>query len=396
MRIAFFNDASLHQTNGVAVTIVGMAKELANRGHRIYIFTPKHQKEKELYHPNVIMKYCPAIPAFFNRDFGLTLPFDTRILNLIKDEKIELIHLHTPLILGLQAIVIAKLLRLPLVGTYHTFFAHSEYLKRVGLNNRLVEKIAWKVSNLYYNQCDLITCPSEGAKEELLAHKCRKVITVIPYGVDGSIFDNSKSSGIREKFGRKNTLLLSVSRIAPEKNVLSLIKCFSLVLKKISNAKLILIGGGPLLNKAREITRELGIENRVVITGQIEHDKLAKSGIFGACNLFVLASRTETGPLAVLEAQANGLVCVVAKGKGMKLVEDGVNGYIADPNDKQAFANAIVRLLTNRREYVRMKKATLHNIKKYEFAHVIDLWEKTYAKLIKVKKKSISDPSSAF
>ncbi|MBI2651531.1 glycosyltransferase family 4 protein [Candidatus Woesearchaeota archaeon] len=151
-----------------------------------------------------------------------------------------------------------------------------------------------------------------------------------------------------------------------------------------------------MLNKAREITRELGIENRVVITGQIEHDKLAKSGIFGACNLFVLASRTETGPLAVLEAQANGLVCVVAKGKGMKLVEDGVNGYIADPNDKQAFANAIVRLLTNRREYVRMKKATLHNIKKYEFAHVIDLWEKTYAKLIKVKKKSISDPSSAF
>lgn len=384
MKIAFFTDTLLRQTHGIAVAIVELANELAKRGHSIYLFAPKPVNDAGLLHKNIILKECPSVSAFFNRDFRIALPFSLHVLNFIRSEGINILHLHTPLMLGVQAIIASKLLRLPLVGTYHSFFAHPEYLAQVKLKGRFVENLAWAVSNFYYNRCDRIICPAKGARDELIAHGCKRKITVIPHGIDMSVFDNSRAALVRKKFRKSGKFLLYVGRVSYGKNLPYLLECCALAFRKVQSLKLVLVGDGPLMAEIKEKVKELGIEGKVIFTGLIKHEELVKSGIFGACDIFVTASRTETGPLVVIEAQANGLVCVMVKGKGMSLVNNGINGYVVDPDDRQAFADAIISLVKNRKDYARMRKETLCEVKKFEISNVAKAWEKAYSELVKI------------
>jgi len=227
----------------------------------------------------------------------------------------------------------------------------------------------------------LVVCPSEGTKGELLARKCSAPIKVIPHGIDFGIFDNSKAKEIKKRYNQNGKLLLFVGRIAHEKRLPYLLECFAIALKKVPSAKLLVIGGGPQLEDVKAKAMSLNLAGHVVFTGMIEHSRLVKSGIFGACDLFVTASTTETGPISLLEAQANGLVSVMVRGRGMELVRNGVNGYVVDPNNRTAFANAVVKLLTDAKKYNSMRKATSNAIKNYDTEKIVKIWESTYSSL---------------
>lgn len=388
MNIAFFTDMFLPQINGPATVVVDMAKKLADRGHRVYIIAPDFPNLKELSHRNVIVRRCASVPALIYKGLRLTSFFDPAVLKFVRDNRIDIVHFHTPATLGMQAILVARLLGLPLVGTFHGFFMHPEYLKHAKMNYEVMHKLAWKYSNFFYNQCDIVVCSSEGTKKELLEKKCSRPVRVVPLGVDTGIFDSSKSAGIRKALNRKGKLVLSVGRIAYEKNMPHLLECFALALRKVPTAKLLIVGDGPQLADVKAHAKALKISGKVVFTGGIPHDKLVKSGIFGACDVFVTASTTETGPLTVLEAQANGLVCVGVKGKGMNLIKNNINGYVLGPNDREGFANAIAKLLSDEKLYRRMKKATMKSIVSYDAGNIAAEWEKIYRSVLDMRRKN--------
>lgn len=378
MRIAFFTDMFLPQINGVTTSIVSMAKKLADRGHHVYIIAPKFSRIQEFSYKNVTVRRCASVPALIYKDLKLSSAFDPWILKFVRDNRIEIVHFHTPMAFGIQAILVAKILGLPLVGTFHGFFMHHDYLKHIKLNYKPVHELAWRYSNFFYNRCDIVTCPSEGTRRELLNKNCSKPIKVIPYGIDTGVFNNSKSAEVRKALSRKGKLVLYVGRIAHEKNMPHLLNCFGIALKKVPTAKLVIVGDGPQMPDTKAKVAALGIENNVIFTGSIPHEKLVKSGIFGACDVFITASKTETGPFVILEAQANALVCIGVKGKGMGLIKNDLNGYVVDPDDKEAFANAIVTLLTDKELYSRMKKASVQSVKQYELHRIVELWENVY------------------
>lgn len=378
MRIAFFTDMFLPQMNGVANAVVQLAKGLSDRGNHVYIIAPRFPRLQEFTYPNITVKRCASIPAFVYPNLKLTTVFDHAVLKFIKDNKVEIIHFHTPATLGLQAILTARLLKLPLIGTFHGFFMDQQYLKHLKLNYRIVESLVWRFSNLFYNRCDAVVCHSESVKSELLRRGCRRPVKVIPLGIDFGMFSNKKAKTVKQAYNRKGKLLLYAGRIAYEKNILYLLECVALALKQVPDAKLLIVGDGPQMPQVKAKIRELCIQDKVILTGMIEHAKLVKSGIFGACDIFVNASTTETGPLTMLEAQANGLVCVSVKGKGMALVKDGVNGFLVEATDKQGFAQKVVKLLSDSRTLRKMKSETLKTVKGYDIAKVSKEWEKTY------------------
>ena len=384
MRIAFFTEMFPPLVNGVAVSVAELAKKLADTGHVIYVFAPKYPGYSFSY-PNIRLMPCPAISVPKYENLKLSLPFNLGIFKFIKNEKIELIHFHTPTPLGLEGIIIAKLLRLPLVGSFHGYFMDKEYLKHIKLNYDFAEGLVWKYSNFFYNKCNLIVCPSEGTKAELIARNCKKSVEVIPLGIDTGVFDNTKAAFLRKKYSEGGKLLLFVGRIAHEKNIPYLLECFALVIKKVGNAKLLIVGDGPQMAEVKKKIVTLCMQGKVIQLGAMEHEKLVKSGVYGACDVFVHASTTETGPMTVLEAQANGLVCVAVKSRAMRLIRNNVNGYIVEPNNKQAFADAAVKLLTEKSTYARMRKNTLKIIQRYDNARIAGLWEKVYRGVVRKK-----------
>jgi 1,2-diacylglycerol 3-alpha-glucosyltransferase len=384
MKIAVFTDTFLPNIDGVVTSILNLVKGLSDRGHKIFIICPKYSKMKEEFsYKNIEVIRVSGIPALFYPNYKLTGFLSTDLIKKFKSEDIDIIHFMTPLTLGLEAIFISKILKIPLVGTFHTFFGDPNYLKHVKMDYKFFENIVWRYSKFFYNKCDLITCPSETTKQELILHKHTKLIKVISNGIDFSVFDNSKSKKVKNKYNKNGFLLLFIGRIAYEKNILYLLECFKNVTNKISNVKLILIGEGPEMKEVKEKLKELKIEDKVILLGRVNHDELVKSSIFGACDIFVSASVTENQPMTVLEAQANGLPCVVMNERGMKtLVKNNFNGLLVENNNQAAFSDAIIYLLKNKTVLSKFRKNTLSEIKKHEVSKVIEIWEKTYKSLI--------------
>ncbi len=387
MRIAIFTDTFLPQINGVVTATINLAKGLADRGHKVWIFAPKFRNTKEFKHKNVYVKRNFSVPAGFYEDFKFTSPIGLSIIKEIRRNNIQAVHFQTPITLGVQAIIIAKLLRLPLIGTFHTFFADEEYLKHVKFNNKIAQRIMWEYSNIYYNRCTLVTCPSGSTKKELVAHGCKKSIKVISNGIDFDMFDNRKAGEVKKKYGPDDDLLLFIGRIAHEKNIGYLLECFSRAIRINPNMKLLMVGDGPQMKEAKRMILDLDIRKKVVMLGRIPHSNLVRSGIFGACKLFVTASRTENQPMTMLEAQANGLVCVALNSRGIPdLVKDRHNGFLVKEGDKEAFARAIVNILRDEALYDKMRGETIRRVQEHSITKVIDGWERIYSSLINKKK----------
>lgn len=390
MNIAIFTDAFTQMHSGVVTATVNLAKGLADKGHKVYIIATKFKIKKEFSYKNVEVIRMPGIPSLLSPEFKLTSPYSRKLMKYLKKKDIDVIHFSTPLSLGLQAILIAKKLNLPLVGTFHTFSADKEFLEGIhldfNLTIKLMQRFLWGLNRFYYNKCDLITCPAKTTKEELIANNLSKNIKVISNGIDSKIFDNSKWKKVKSKYNKNGKLLLFIGRIAPEKNIRYLLNCFSEVVKKIPSTKLLLVGDGPSMKETKKIIKELKIKKNVILTGKIDYDELVKSSIFKASDLFVTASVTENQPMTILEAQINGLPCVGINIRGMKdLVQNGYNGYLTEEKNPEEFSNRIIELLSNDKLRNKMKKNSLESVKIHKLSKVIEIWEETYKELINAK-----------
>ena len=387
MRIAIFTDSFLPQINGVVTSIIDMSKGLADKGHEIYVIAPKYDGVNEFIYNNVQVKRVPSISAGFYEDFKFTSQFSLKILKYLRKEKIELIHFHTPITLGAQAIILSRLLKVPLIGTFHTFITDPNYLKHIKLNSRIIQRLSWAYVRIYYNKCDLITCPSNITRQELILNGFKKNIKVVPNGINIKLFNNSNWKEVKKKYNNDGEIILFVGRIAYEKNINYLLDCFSMVLKKMPRTKLLIIGDGPQMNELKSKINSLKLLSSVILLGKMEHCDFVKSSIFKACKIFVTASVTETQGIALLEAQANGLPAVGINARGTKeLIKNSYNGYIVDYGDKRLFANRMMALLSNKKKYNRMSKNSVKVAKKYEIENIISDWEDIYLDLIKNEK----------
>ena len=384
MKIAIFTDNFLPYYSGITTATINLVKGLADKGHNVYIIAPRYKSLKEFKYKNIKVIREPSIPAVFYKGLKFRSFFSIKIIKYLKEEGIEIIYSSTPITLGIQSILTAKILKIPLIGTFHTFFADEQYLKHIKINSEVMQKIAWAYSRYFYNECDLVTCPAETTKKELLANGFNNNIKVISNGIDPKIFVNSKWEEVKNKYNKNGKLLLFIGRIAHEKNLIYLLECFSRIVKEIPETKLLIIGEGPQMGEIKEKINSLNLNGKVILTGKIDHEKLVKSSIFKACDLFVTASTTENQPMTVLEAQVNGLICIGINARGIKdLVKNGYNGYLVKNNDKNQFAQKVLKLLSNETLYKKMKKNTLKEIKKHYMNNIIKEWEKESLRLIK-------------
>ncbi len=387
MNIAIFTDTFFPQINGIVTATINLSKGLSDRGHRVFIICPKFKNYEEKFkYKNVNIIRISSVPAYFYEDFRFASVISPQLIRGMKKEKIDIIHFQTPMTLGFQAILISKILRVPLVGTFHTFFSDPQYLKHMNLDYRFVENISWGFAKAYYNRCDLITAPSNETKKELIKNGFNEEIKVISNGIDFDQFDNSNKVKIKNKYNPDGDILLFVGRVANEKNLFYLLECFKIVVDNKPKTKLLIVGDGPQRNEVKDKIEELNLSKNVIMTGMIPHEEFVRSSIFGASKLFITASKTENQPMTMLEAQANGLVCIGLNERGIKnLIKNNHNGYLVKLGDKKTFSKKILDLLKDNKLYTKLKKNTNEEIKKHSLDEITKIWEKEYTALIKCK-----------
>lgn len=142
---------------------------------------------------------------------------------------------------------------------------------------------------------------------------------ILPNAIERKLFlyDSDVRKSYRKQLGLEDTFLLGhIGRFVPQKNHMFLLDIFQEICTRIPRAHLLLIGGGPLLDKVQQASQQMKIRERVHFLGHRED--IAQ--LLQAMDLFLLPSLYEGLPLSCLEAQAAGLPCLVSDAVSREVV----------------------------------------------------------------------------
>jgi len=209
-------------------------------------------------------------------------------------------------------------------------------------------------------------------------------IELIPNGVDTTRFrpmgaEASAPASLTQQGGRAYTVVC-VSGLRYEKGIDVLLQAWYLVQKQASQARLIIVGKGPLQDQLEHMAEALGIAVSVEFAG-LQSDV---SGQLYRGGLAVLPSRFEGMPNALLEAMACGLACVATQVSGCEdVIQHAVNGLLVEPEDYQGMAQALLTLLRDpllARKYGEAARATIE--KHFALEHITDRYVELYQRLV--------------
>jgi len=173
-------------------------------------------------------------------------------------------------------------------------------------------------------------------------------VQFIPNGIDGSFYqDPPPRSELLNELGLNESIKLVgiVARLDPIKNHALLINAMKIVHERIPEARLIVVGDGPLRGELEQLTSELDLKDVVIFIGERSDVPRILSGL----DLFVLSSLSEGMSITLVEAMAAGLPIVVTDvGGNPLLITSGDNGLLVPSNDCKAMNDEITRLLNDR------------------------------------------------
>ena len=174
------------------------------------------------------------------------------------------------------------------------------------------------------------------------------------YGISNSvvIYNPITRDQIGERKNREKTVL-SVGRLIPEKNHELLIRAFASS-EKLNDYSLHIYGDGPLKEQLKELIKYLNVENRVKLCG-VELDPIKNHN---GATFFVLSSYVEGFPNVLIEAMANGIVCVASdleSGVVKEIIRDGENGYLFRNRDVDDLRNKLEKAVACSEENKRIE-----------------------------------------
>jgi glycosyltransferase involved in cell wall biosynthesis len=190
-------------------------------------------------------------------------------------------------------------------------------------------------------------------------------ITAIPTGIDLKPFQAADSQTVRRKRGWGDDLvLISVGRLAKEKNFSTLLRAAAEVMQDRSQVRLVLIGDGPERKSLQELAKNLGVADRVEFTGRLPFEEIPSH--LKAADIFCFASVTETQGLVTMEAMAAELPVVAVDAPGTRdAVENGQEGLLTR-NDSAALAQAIIELVDDQEMRQRFKEGVKIRVKSFD------------------------------
>lgn len=329
MRIALLTDTYFPQINGVARVVSTSAEALRKQGHEVVVFS-------------VYDSF--SIPLWGYPGERVALP-TTRIYKKVLAFKPDIIHAHTPFLIGWNAFLIARKLKIPLVGTHHTFF--EQYLKHLHLDFAFMKYLTWKYTIGYYNRCDIILCPSTALLKGMKSYGMTKESLHFANAVNTNFFTpatETEKGDAKKHFNVSGPALIYMGRLSYEKSIDQVIKAFKLVHDARPDTTLLIVGGGPETKNLKELARKLDLSSSIIFTGMLHEKKLLQA--LHASDVFITASKTENMPVSVLEAMSTGLPAIGVDALGMpEVIRNSQNGFILPPDDVQGMADTCLILL---------------------------------------------------
>lgn len=356
---------------GIEKHINLLANGLKQHGVDVEILVSNVSRKLEIeYNNNIRIIKAPQLGRIASAPINLTFP---RLLRKAA-EKADLLHFHLPNPTAVVAYFLSGIQK-PLVVTYHSDIVRQKILK----------KFYTPFSKYFLSETNAIIATSSSyahTSEELFhyRHKCHIIpLSIQPAGKNHNNAPAISCEDIRKRFGSQ--LILFVGRFRYYKGINFLVKAMKGV-----DAKLLLIGSGPLEKRLKGYVASLELQEKIVFLGEVSDKDI--SSYFKACDVVVLPSiyKSEAFGMVLLEAMSYGKAVVSTElGTGTSFVNiNDKTGLVVPPCNVKALSTAINQILDDRdlrREY---GEAGKKRVKQYfDLQNMVDQVMSVYSATLK-------------
>jgi glycosyltransferase involved in cell wall biosynthesis len=339
LRVALVTETYPPEVNGVALTIDRLVRGLQARHHDIQLIRPRQaavDAPSSQLSPEpqeqLLMRGLP-IPRYPHLRMGM--PAKRALLGHWSLRRPDLVHIATEGPLGWSALQAARKLRLPVSSDFRTNF-HS-YSRHYGIG--WLRKPIAAYLRRFHNQAQCTMVPTASLQQELGKLGFERLL-VVARGVDTQRFDPvRRSQALRQAWGIREgeQVVLSVGRIAPEKNLDLLLRSVAAMRLVNPALRLVVVGDGPGRAALQQHCPD------AVLAGSRSGIDLAEH--YASADIFLFPSLTETYGNVTPEALASGLaVLAYDYAAAAELIRHGENGLLAPQGDDDAFVRRAIDL----------------------------------------------------
>jgi L-malate glycosyltransferase len=363
-------------TGGSGIVATELAIGLADRGHDVHVLSteppfrfPSGKRGLAFHEVST-----PAYPLFREPQYALSLA--TKIVQVSRRHHLDVVHAHYAVPHAAAAYLARQIMaahptdRVPKIMTT----LHGTDITLVGSDPSYSETVAFCI-----DQSDGVTAVSESLREDTCTSLgIAREIQVIPNFLDITRF---RPLAVPRR-DRSRKRLVHVSNFRPVKRIGALIEVFRRVRQQIP-ATLVLVGDGPEMPGARAQIAATGLEQDVEYAGEV----LDVVGLFATSDLFLLPSATESFGLAALEAMACEVPVIASRVGGLpEVIDDGISGFLHEPEDFDGMVASAVRLLTDDELHRRVAQAgRAVAVERYSADRVVPRYEAAYEQLLQAE-----------
>lgn len=377
MRIAVVTETWPPEVNGVAVTLAKLVQSLSHRNHDVQLIRPRQAKIDEGVRDSnleeVLMRGMP-IPRY--PELKLGLPSKKTLVKAWTLRRPDVVHIATEGPLGWSALQAAKVLKLPVTSDFRTNF--QSYSKHYGVGWLRKPIVAYL--RKFHNATACTMVPTRELQRTLSDNGFLN-LKVVSRGVDTQLFNsNKRDQQLRESWGatEQTKVLISVGRMAPEKNLEQVLKVFD-SLKYLGNQiKLVMVGDGPLKEQFKQRYPE------IIFPGMLSQSNLAN--YYASSDLFVFPSQTETFGNVTLEALASGIPvlafdCAAAR----DWVQTDVNGWLVPESQPENFVAKAIQIFKSETLLDDVTNSTRQQIVHLDWDQIAEQVESVFWDAIRIK-----------
>jgi len=388
MRIAMFTDHFFPELGGIQDSVATISRALGRRGHQVDIYAPRYARrnyrrigavvrERDLG-PNVRVRRRPSLPfPSSTQQSRAAMLSPTAWAMLAGRAKPDVIHAHSFFGIGLEALLSAACLRIPVIGTNHWTVAGFGPHMPVSVDNAAAY-VRW-----FYNHCDCVTAPSRSVFAELGTARLRRPQVVVSNPIDTDLFTpvhDGERDALRARFGLSGPTITYAGRLGPEKNIEALLHAVATLRDHGVPAELAIAGHGSQEPILRALATVLRIDQNIRFYGTLAQDELAR--LLRISDTFAIMSTSETQSMVLLQAMACGVPVVAADSRALPEFVTPANGILVDPHDVTELTHALADLLASPERRQRLGSAGRQFAEKYRVETITDEWEALYRSVL--------------
>lgn len=370
MRILHIFDHSIPLHSGYTFRSEAIIRHQRARGwETFHVTSPKHYLD------------CPPFETIEGLDFYRTTPpaglfsrlpvlreiaqinaTANRIAEVVADVKPDILHAHSPVLNALSAAKAADRFNLPFVYEIRAFWEDASAAHGTCIEGDLRYRATHYMESRMVRRADAVTTICEGLKNDIISRGVpAEKVTVIPNAVDLEAFSGAitRDAELAASLGLDGAAVLGfIGSFYDYEGLDILLKSVPLILARMPEVRVLLVGGGPQEAELKQLAGKLGIEDKVIFTGRVPHADVQR--YYSIVDLFIYprsAMRlTElVTPLKPLEAMAqHQMVAASNVGGHRELIEDGVTGTLFAPDDPVALSNAVAKLFADRTSWPKL------------------------------------------